>query len=224
MITGEQFNKEYKDYKFVKLTKETEIHNGFQFQTGLNIDHVKFNPAGSCSPGGIYFTDYNKYILWLSYGNKSMYWMRGVHVPNDAQVYVEKNKFKADKIILDERRPIGELIDWSDNDMCKIAVQQNGLALQYVKNQTDEICKLAVQQNSDALHYVKNQTDEICKLAVQKYGRALQYVKNQTDEICKLAVQQNGYALQYVENQTDEICKFAVQQNGNALNYVKPKL
>jgi hypothetical protein len=162
MISGEQFNKDYKDYKFVKLTNETENHNDFQFQTGLNIDRVKFNPVGSCSPGGIYFTDCNKYIRWLSYGGQSMYWIRDVHVPYDAQVYVEKNKFKADKIILDERRPIGELIDWSDNDMCKIPVQKNGNALQYVKNQTDEICKLAVQQDGYALEYVVTQTDDIC--------------------------------------------------------------
>jgi hypothetical protein len=59
MITGTQFNEQYKDYKFVKLTSETENHNGFQFQTGLNVDHIKFNPMEECSPGGIYFTDYN---------------------------------------------------------------------------------------------------------------------------------------------------------------------
>jgi hypothetical protein len=46
MITGIQFNEQYKDYKFVKLTTETENHNNFQFKTGLNIDHVKFNPGG----------------------------------------------------------------------------------------------------------------------------------------------------------------------------------
>ena len=47
-------------------------------------------------------------------------------------------------------------------------VQHNGLALKYVKNQTDDICIAAVQQNSDALKYVKNQTEEICIAAVQQ--------------------------------------------------------
>jgi len=40
--------------------------------------------------------------------------------------------------------------------LCKIAVQQNGYALGYVKNQTEEICKLAVQQDENALDFVKN--------------------------------------------------------------------
>jgi hypothetical protein len=31
------------------------------------------------------------------------------------------------------------------NALCKLAVQQNGYALEYVINQTDEICKLAVR-------------------------------------------------------------------------------
>ena len=51
-------------------------------------------------------------------------------------------------------------------EMCKIAVQENGLALQYVheKNKTEEICKLAVQQNQNALQYVpnKNKTEQSC--------------------------------------------------------------
>jgi hydrogenase maturation factor len=57
-----------------------------------------------------------------------------------------------------------------------------------VKTQTDEICKLAVVQNGYALRYVREQTDEICKLVVVHTGSALQYVKEKTDEICKIAV------------------------------------
>ena len=63
-----------------------------------------------------------------------------------------------------------------------------------------EEVKLAVQQNGYALRYVHNQTEELCKLAVQQNGYALRYVHNQTEELCKLAVQQNGYALQYVSD------------------------
>ena len=37
------------------------------------------------------------------------------------------------------------------------AVEQNGYALQYVKEQTEAICLKAVEQNGDALKYVKEQ-------------------------------------------------------------------
>ena len=99
-------------------------------------------------------------------------------------------------------------------EICKLAVRQNGLSLKYVKEQTEEICKSVVQQNGISLDYVKiEQTEEICKLAVQQNGYALQYVRNQNEEICKLAIQQNSWSFKYVRNQTEEMFKLAVQQN-----------
>ena len=108
----------------------------------------------------------------------------------------------------------------TEEQLNKLAVQEDGHALCYVENQTDDICKLAVRQNGYALQYVEIQTDDICKLAVQQNGCALYYVEIQTDDICKLAVQQNGLALQYVENQTEEIYELAIQQNPQALEWV----
>jgi hypothetical protein len=43
--------------------------------------------------------------------------------------------------------------------------------------QTDEKCKIAVQQNGCALQYVIDQTDEICKLAFRNICFASKYVK-----------------------------------------------
>ena len=40
-------------------------------------------------------------------------------------------------------------------------MQQNGCALEYVKEQTPEICLEAVKQNGCALQYVKEQTSEL---------------------------------------------------------------
>ena len=109
-------------------------------------------------------------------------------------------------------------------EICKLAVQKNGYSLSFVKiEQTEELCKLAVQQNGLSLCYVKNLTDEICKLAVKQNGLALHIVKHQTEELCKLAIQQTGYALSGAKNQTEELCKLAVQKNGSSLIYVKNK-
>jgi hypothetical protein len=104
-MTGEMFCTLFPDLskKLVKLTNETECHNGFQFKTGLNEDTIPFNPTGECEPGGIYFTDIGNMPEWLEYGNKQMKYCRTVTLPPDCRVYVEENKFKADKIILGER-------------------------------------------------------------------------------------------------------------------------
>lgn len=86
----------------VKLTNETENHNGFQFQNGLNVDIVPFYPKGQCKRGGIYFIDADNINNWLSYNSNvgEMIHIRNVTIPDDARVYIKGEKFKADKIIL----------------------------------------------------------------------------------------------------------------------------
>ena len=46
--------------------------------------------------------------------------------------------------------------------VCLIAVNQNGIALEYVTRQTNEICLEAVKQDGYALEYAHQQTEEIC--------------------------------------------------------------
>ena len=63
-------------------------------------------------------------------------------------------------------------------------VNENGLNLQYVSQQTPELCLSAVKNNGYALKYVKDQTPEICLAAVKHDRYVLEYVKAQTPEIC----------------------------------------
>lgn len=104
VYSGTDFNKIYQGVKFYKLTFEDEIHNGYQFKDGLNIDNIPFSPEGSCQPGGIYFTEDKHFDHW----NFSHTYYREVMIPNDAKVYVEDAKFKADKIILGPRKLISD--------------------------------------------------------------------------------------------------------------------
>jgi len=55
-----------------------------------------------------------------------------------------------------------------------------------------------VQQNGLNLRYIVDQTDELCLMAVRKDGLALQYVRNQTTAICETAVNQNIDAVMYI--------------------------
>jgi hypothetical protein len=62
-----------------------------------------------------------------------------------------------------------------------------------IEYQGDEALK-AVENNGYALRYIKNQTEAICLKAVEKDGLALQYVKDQTVAICLLSVKNNKNA------------------------------
>jgi len=143
-VYGVAFKRLYSNTKFYKLTCEDENHNGFQFQTGLNIDTVPFNPTGECSKGGLYFTEQNKVGKWMFY--KDVKYIRPVIILDDSLIYIEEDKFKADKFYLGEKKLIEDFELWNDETFCKLAVQENGYALKYVKEPTEEIKKLAEQQ------------------------------------------------------------------------------
>jgi len=151
------------------------INRGLKLKPGLNFDPNPFSREADCVAGGLYYCDAQEIMRW--HGILGYTHLCTVEVPEDAQTVKLSNKYRSDKLILGPPYPIAEHPMWSDTEICRLAVQQDGRALQYVQNQTDEICKLAVQQNGLALRYVRNQTDEICKLAIQQNSRALQYAR-----------------------------------------------
>jgi hypothetical protein len=107
------------------------------------------------------------------------------------------------------------------DEVQKLAVRQNGLALEFLNNPSDEVQKLAVRQRGWAIEYIKNPSEELQRLAVQQVGQAIQSIKNPSDEVQKLAVRQNGLALEFLNNPSDELQKLAVRQNGLAIDYIK---
>lgn len=108
VYTGKEFNEIAIRYgmKFYKFTNHNEIHHGFQIRDGLNVDTIEFNPRGECQAGGLYFTDKEHALCWKR-GNT---FFREVTIPDDAQVYIEKLKYKTDKFILGPRMKISQYI------------------------------------------------------------------------------------------------------------------
>src|SRR5579872_2707546 len=175
-ISGKVFNQAYPNIRLIKLTNKKENHNGFQFKNGLNIDNIEFNPKEECLPGGIYFVTLEEAHKWIYYGYPKynfMVNMRKVTIPDDARVYVEWKKFKADKIILGPKSNISKEIylnfvkyksmdleivpqNLRDKDICIEAVKQNGWSLMYVPEiiKDIDICVEAVKQCSNAIHFV----------------------------------------------------------------------
>ena len=177
ILSGNKFNAKYPNTEFYKVLHTNFKHYDFTYQHVLNIDHIQFNPNGSCTAGGLYFTELDKLSCWIG-GSDSVYIAR-VTIPSNASVYIEKDKFKADQFILDLENKvlIKDFYMWENEAFCKLAVSQNGYALIYVITQTDEICKIAIRHDWRTLQYIKDQTDELCELAVSQNGCALLYLK-----------------------------------------------
>ena len=214
--TGKEFNGNY-NQKFYKILNSNMEHYDHTYINGVNINN-----------SGLYFTELNKLAIWLNH-NPNLTYIVSVEIPNDANVCVEKNKFKTNKIIvdLDTKCKIKDFELFNDVDFCFMCVKQNGLVLKYVKPEivTYEMCKTAVQQNGMALRYVKAKfyTNEICEMAIKQEGLSLACVKPEfcTNEMCLSAVRQNGLALIFVKEQNFEIVTLAVKQNPLIFRYIE---
>ena len=91
-------------------------------------------------------------------------------------------KKEDDQVVIDGLGDVTEYECWYDRKYCLEAVKENGYALSYVKEQTNDLCLEAVKENGYALMYVKEQTKDICLAAVKENGNALMYVNKKTFE------------------------------------------
>ena len=122
-------------------------------------------------------------------------------------------------------------MDFSTYEGCLAAVQQDGMAIQYVPKpmRTLELCLSAVQRDGCTILYVPDEkrTHEIILASLQSYSYAPLFVPPhmRTPEICLAAVQKCGYMLNYVPEhfQSDEIIQAAITQDPNAVEYIKKK-
>ena len=104
--------------------------------------------------------------------------------------------------------PLLFILKEQTNELCLEAIQQKyytSNALQNIMNQSEEMCKLAVEIDGMALQFVNNQTEEICEKAIKQNGLALQFVKNKNYLICKEAIKQNPKAIKYIKEEYNEL-------------------
>jgi hypothetical protein len=166
---------------YVKILAEDLNHNGFQYKEGLNVDTVPFNPVGSCSRGGLYFTTMQHMILYLNYGNK----IADVEIPDDAEVYKDPsgNKWKADKIIIKNIREIKDLPQWQDENFCRdvMASYMDSYIVEALQVKSNVLKDLLIERyndiRSDYVGYSKRIRDNNGKgwtsIALEEYKRRM---------------------------------------------------
>lgn len=220
-MSGVEFNQIFKNRKFVKFTNESEIHNGFKFQDGLNVDTVPFCPRGKCKPGGLYFCDYETDGgHWTYYNHVACRYYRMVQIPDnkEAQVYFEQNKIKASHIILGERKGI-----WECDELFSMSIKVHDLKLiKYIDISTVQYFNVVV----NFLRGLKWKDDEIYFRMVADNPSFLEFVPEnyRNAEMCETAVTFKPALLKWVPKQLDTHCKKALAADfAAAIPYVEPR-
>lgn len=161
------------DIVYYKFLNAELNHNGFKYKLGLNVDTRKFNPHGSCQPGGLYFTNSENLYKFLIYG----VYIADIVIPPDAEIYEEEkqSKWKADKITILKITPVMKH-PLCTYDFLLRAVKYEGFALKNIPIQTHEMCIEACKQKGGAVHFVHDKTLEIWVEATKENGCVIQYI------------------------------------------------
>lgn len=216
VMSGIVFKGCYHDEVFVKLTCDTEIHNGLKYKTGLNVDIRPFSPIGSCKTGGMYFIRKVDIKRWLYYSKKTMVWMRSVKIPDDAMVYVEPDKFKCNKFILGDRVYL-----YHDSRYQYDLVSANGLSIKYITTPHYEVKKKALLNTPEAIQFIQNPSLELQRIAVSRDGLCLRFIDSPSEEICNKALSQNGEAVRYIKHPSLDMCKRAIRNDPSVIRLIQ---
>jgi hypothetical protein len=246
-LSGELFNQLFTDHYVVLVDKDDKLDYNNVAHTGLNDKYLNITNIGTTqyAYGGIEFFDEASILLNVcNYSFPTHY--RTVNVPeNGTQVYIDTSKFRGDKIHLCEKKPLGDMSIWDDEDFCNSAIAKDVKFVQYCRNITEQRCieiiedkpalieiipiktpevyLAAVLKNGFMIRYVppEKQTIEMCWVAFSHNYRTFESIHCQEIEMCFLAVQQSGILLEYVKEQTSDICIDAVEQNWKAIEFVR---
>jgi hypothetical protein len=244
-LTYDQFMGDVQPQTFYKVLRGDMTSFGeYTYKLGRNDEKVTINSDGTQVPWrGFAFTTLSGVVDQLHYGNN----IAVIELHKDAQFKIENRKYKTNHFEIKGIIPITDFLNSSSDagfvkrvltkypcyfyfldqktkpELCLYLVEQDGMNLRFIKNQTPELCIMAVQQNWKALQHVHEQNSMLCMIALRQCFEALQHVKNQTVDLCKYAIEQDLMALMYVHNVTLELYQMAEKENFNILRYIKEK-
>jgi hypothetical protein len=237
-MLGKKFKEKYdfKELEFVKLLTYNATHNGMTFKKGLNEDKVTFLPYGQCNPGGIYFIRITDVLNWLNYNGKCMaYYMFVENIPNDAETYVENDKFKASKLILSEKYDLREYLlktyrmnqiitQLSINYSCNREEVKDFIEF-YFSDQEEKKTLELIKKDSNYYCFVINKTPSIMMAAIH---RGFNYVLSEdivTDEMRVTALHYECKLIRYIKDPSKDIIISTVRSfNEFTKNWIVNKL
>ena len=245
-ITGFEFKQRHPNTKFYKLTNLEELHNGYKYSDGINIDNKTF--TGNY---GFYFSDLDHILYWIYYNDTKMEWIREVEISDDCVVEkLNNNYYKCNKLFLHPRVKISEKFDWNNETFCQkmLVSKQNFYSVLYINvynddmiNYIEENIKLHLnltfywKHNPIINFLIKNllvnknflENKKIFNLVIKNFTNITDIMMlipehMLTEKIIISIIKLNYLFIQHVpiHLRTDKICKLAIETSANAYKNV----
>ncbi len=189
-----------------------ENHNGYQYQTGLNVLNRRFAHRGTCCAGGFYFTDSTSILNYLHFGSH----LRVVELPLTHPKFkcvADGDKWRANMIVLKDKMNLNNLSTFDYLFTQHNFAYNRGLLIWASKQGYLEIVKYFV----DNMYYQICQAelnDAMIRAAYDGHFAIVEYLVNNGAEVddgnnsaLKLAAENGNYAIVrfLVENGADHI-------------------
>ena len=210
--------------RFFKLMHEHELHHGFRFSDGLQVDSKPWNARPG--EGGFHFCEEQDVLWWAEhvFGGRPG-WVRSVSVPPFARMShdAELRFWKADRIRLGPRVPWTLWIAARPELWVKRIAQLAPIQGVPDAEVTSDVCRFAAITEGGGLGCIPHplRSRDLCLDVVKHRGWQLALVPMnlRTPALCEAAVKQNGLALEEVpwDLRSPAMCEAAVRQNGLAL-------
>ena len=236
-LTKKDFFDLFPNYKPLKIVRNDMTHNNYKYTIGLNkIDN--FYPKNTCCAGGFYLTDEKDLSIYINFGEN----VANILLPDDTLIYLEENKIKVDKLIINNLIPNKqyfnnlskidkleaiknnglsiEYINNPDKEDQLEAVKKHGYSIQYINNPDKEVQLEAVKNNDLSIIYINNPDKEVQLEAVKKYSYSIKYINNPDKEVQLEAVKKYSYSIEYINNPDKEVQLEAVKNNGLSIKYI----
>jgi hypothetical protein len=179
--TAEEFNEKFlkpSDEPWYRLTNESETHNGFTYQTGVNVNTEEFDPQQDYG-GGLYFASKSQIKFWFSYYDKlNLYKRRVLSICPGSSVTVDscEGQAKTHSYVLGEREDILEGMTPEEIDAILINEKGSHATFYYcmlpLSMRTDRIRDLFVDNSPNGLFQleIEHRSFTRCSRALQKWG------------------------------------------------------
>jgi hypothetical protein len=130
-----------------------------------------------------------------------------------AHEYVKNNSKELLDYLIDVT--LGDQTEWQqrinndDEEKYLALCEKDGLALQFIENQTYDICMAAVKQFTFSIEYVKmvDKYYEICLYAVDQDWKTINLIdyyrltRDQIKEICRIVLSKDDVVIDYIERE-----------------------
>ena len=126
-------------------------HHDYIYKLGLNtID--KFINKDECKEGGFYLVDEIDVANYLDYGEN----IAQISLPDDTLIYLEENKIKVNKLILENILNKNTYFDNLDIQNQLKLIKKDGYLIKYITNPDKSVQVEAVKQNGYSIYHNVN--------------------------------------------------------------------